>query len=86
MPSATQESTELIDVLDSQGNPAGEVVTRRELYEKMLSSNIVHIIVLNSEGKHVFQKRAKIEALESPEEIFHPETQFILREVYGLRV
>jgi isopentenyldiphosphate isomerase len=49
---------ELIDVLDEQGKRTGAKATKREVHEKGLWHQTVHVWVFNSKGEVLLQKRA----------------------------
>ena len=48
---------ELLDVLDEDGNPTGEVETREEIYNKGLWHRSSHIWILNDKNEILVQKR-----------------------------
>ena len=49
--------TELIDVLDENGNKTGEVETKEEIYKKGLWHRSVHIWIMNDKQELLVQKR-----------------------------
>ena len=48
----------LINVLDENGNPTGEVKTKREIHEQGLWHNAAHVWMYNSKGEILMQLRA----------------------------
>ncbi len=51
--------TALINVLDENGIPTGEVKTKREIHEQGLWHNAAHVWIYNSKGQILMQLRAK---------------------------
>lgn len=49
--------TELLDVLDENGNKTGEVETKEEIYKKGLWHRSVHIWIMNDNNELLVQKR-----------------------------
>lgn len=49
--------TELLDVLDENGNPTGNVETKAEIYKKGLWHRSVHIWIINDNKELLVQKR-----------------------------
>lgn len=49
--------TELLDVLDENGNKTGEVETKEEIYKKGLWHRSVHIWIMNNNQELLVQKR-----------------------------
>jgi isopentenyldiphosphate isomerase len=49
----------LINVLDENGIPTGEVKTKREIHEQGLWHNAAHVWIYNSHGEVLLQLRAK---------------------------
>ena len=49
--------TELLDVLDENGNKTGEVETKQEVYNKGLWHKTVHIWVINDDNELLVQRR-----------------------------
>lgn len=49
--------TELLDVLDEEGNPTGNVETKAEVYKKGLWHRSVHIWIINDHKELLVQKR-----------------------------
>lgn len=49
---------ENIDILDENGNQLGLVKTREEVHSKGFWHKVVHIWIINSEGKLLLQKRS----------------------------
>jgi isopentenyl-diphosphate delta-isomerase len=52
-------TTELFDILDEKGNKTGIQKTKKEMHEKGLWHQAVHVWIFNSKGEILFQKRAK---------------------------
>ncbi|MCX2681521.1 NUDIX domain-containing protein [Galbibacter sp. EGI 63066] len=49
---------ELVDILDSEGNPTGKVLLKSEAHKKGLFHPTVHIWIYTEDGKILIQKRA----------------------------
>jgi isopentenyldiphosphate isomerase len=49
---------EMIDILDSNGKPTGEVASREEVHKKGLWHRTNHIWLVNNHGEILLQKRA----------------------------
>lgn len=50
---------EMVDILDENGNPTGEVKLKREAHDKGLWHRAVHVWIYTFKGKILLQKRAK---------------------------
>lgn len=48
----------MIDILDENGNPTGEVLGRREVHDGGHWHRCVHIWIINSKGELILQKRS----------------------------
>lgn len=49
---------ELLDVLDEQGRPTGEVLPREEIYRRSLWKQCVQLFIVNDKGEILLQRRA----------------------------
>lgn len=49
--------TELLDILDEEGNPTGNVESKAEIYKKGLWHRSVHIWIINDDKELLVQKR-----------------------------
>ncbi len=58
--------SELIDVLDENGNRTGEILTREEIHKKGLFHKIVVIAIIDVKGNILMQQRSK-KRLTNPE-------------------
>lgn len=62
---------EFLDVLNPDGSPAGERLSREEVHRKGLHHRTVHVWVRNAKGELLLQKRSSTKEVPRDYGIFH---------------